>query len=38
MEFGYPLLVWWTKDGTMQAVVGDDSRKVDHVLKDLGVK
>ena len=38
VEFGYPLLVWWTKDGKMQAVVGDDSRKVDHVLKDLGVK
>jgi hypothetical protein len=38
LEFGYPLLVWWTKDGKMQAVVADDSRKVGHVMKDLGVK
>jgi len=38
VEFGYPLLVWWTKDGKMQAVVADDSRKTAHVLKDLGVR
>jgi hypothetical protein len=38
VEFGYPLLVWWTKDGKMQAVVADDPRKVAHALKDLGVR
>jgi hypothetical protein len=38
VDFGYPLLVWWTKDGKMQAVVADDSRKTAHVLKDLGVR
>jgi len=38
VEMGYPLLVWWTKDGKMQAVVADDSRKTAHVLKDLGVR
>jgi hypothetical protein len=35
IAFGYPLLVWWTRDGKMQAVVADDPRKVAHVLKDL---
>ncbi len=38
VEFGYPLLVWWTKDGKMKAVVADDPRKDEAVLKDLGVK
>ena len=38
VEFSYPLLVWWTKDGKMQAVVADDPHKVAHVLKDLGVR
>ena len=38
LEFDYPLLVWWTKDGKMQAVIADDPHKDAHVLKDLGAK
>jgi len=37
LDFGYPLLVWWTKDGKMEAVVDDDPKKSAVVLKDLGV-
>ena len=37
VTFGYPLLVWWTKDGKMEAVVDDDPKKSAVVLKDLGV-
>jgi len=38
VTFGYPLLVWWTKDGKMQAVVADDPRETAHALKDLGAR
>jgi len=36
LDFGYPLLVWWTKDGKMRAVVADDPHKDAYMLKDLG--
>ena len=38
VTFGYPLLVWWTKDGKMQAVVAQDSKQAAYALKDLGAK
>jgi hypothetical protein len=38
VTFGYPLLVWWSKDGKMQAVVAQDPKQAANALKDLGVK
>ena len=34
--FDYPLLVWWTKDGKMEACACTDARQDKSVLKDLG--
>ena len=38
VTFGYPLLVWWTKDGKMQAVVAQDPKQDEYALKDLGAR
>jgi hypothetical protein len=34
--FDYPLLVWWTKDGKMEACACTDAHQYSYVLKDLG--
>jgi hypothetical protein len=34
--FDYPLLVWWTKDGKMEACACTDEHQDRYVLKDLG--
>ena len=35
---GYPILVWWTKDGLMRGCVCGDARTYGFVRKDLGVQ
>jgi len=37
VDFAYPTLVWWTKDGTMQGCACDDVKTYASVLKGLGV-
>ena len=36
VDFAYPTLVWWTKDGKMEACACTDAHQDSYVLKDLG--
>ena len=37
VDIAYPVLVWWTKDGKMEACACTDIHQDKYVLKDLGV-
>jgi hypothetical protein len=36
VDFAYPLLVWWTKDGRMRSCACEKPQTYAHVLKELG--
>jgi hypothetical protein len=36
VNFAYPTLVWWTKDGTMRACACEKAQTYGYVLKELG--
>jgi hypothetical protein len=36
IRFGYPLLIWWTKDGKMEGCACRVSQAWSHAVKDLG--
>lgn len=38
VNFAYPLLVWWTKDGTMRACACEKRETYKHVRKELGLE
>lgn len=37
ITFGYPTLIWWTKDGTMRGCACDNAKTYGYVRKDLGI-
>ena len=36
IDFAYPLLVWWTKDGEMRGCACENRRSYKYVMSDLG--
>lgn len=38
VNFAYPLLVWWTRDGTMRACACEKRETYKHVRKELGLE
>ena len=38
LDFAYPTLIWWTRDGKMRGCVCEDPRTYPHVRKELGAE